>query len=217
MKPALAVKPVPVVDFVQRKEKVINGLHDRSPAIGHAPPIGRVKRTHHRSRKRETRRVKRNTLAALGLRNQPAAGFRLLKNAAAHGHVTRGGVDPAYGIRGRRGIQKRQKLVPAVHAPLGHDHHVALGLQQLHFGAGYRPGLAKPANRCLEKPGVFFRGKNLDALWRHQRDFGHVAAERPRAMVVLAVHIHRNRAADGGKAGPRHHRGQPSLRRENLQ
>src|SRR5690606_20279998 len=111
VKTALAVKPVPVVDLVEREEEVADGPDDGAAGGRDTAVIRIVEGAHDGPRQCETRRVEGHLSVPDPLRHQPRAGLALLQDSAPERGPGGGRVDPAHRIGRLRSIEPGDVLV----------------------------------------------------------------------------------------------------------
>lgn len=160
------------------------------------------------------RRVKGHFARFAFGRRDAGSYLAFFQNAAAKIVALRRRVDPADAISGPATVQNGNEFVPAIHPAFGQDHHVALAGHHLNLGAGDDPGLTKTTDSGAKQVCRSGWRYGLLPVVLDQHHFDHMLAKRADHVVVLAVNVIGDAAADSGKPGARYHRRYPAARRK---
>ena len=153
VKAALAVKPVPVADIIQRKEELLQRALHIAARFRHPAHIKPVEDFYQGPRHGKARQVERHRARLSGRFKRTISKMRLFQNAPAKVDATGGHVQPAHLIIGAGLIESLQKSIKILHAPLLHCHMPGGAFGQMDAGRNDHSGLAQPANGGPKKLG----------------------------------------------------------------
>lgn len=220
--PARAVQPVPVADAVERKKK--RSIVRRRVAVARTrvPPAVEPARAETTD---QGRRWREGNSGLEPGRWRGASGWRRDEIAAAENAAPplpggRQAIDPGDDMVEclRRGVAQREKIIEIPESTrLGGDP-FARNARKRDLHPRDQSRQAQSADRCGEEVGMCCRRtRQSGAIAADQFEAAHMAPEAAGNMMVLAVHVVRDRAPDGDEARAGHDRQEPAVRHDQIQ